>query len=210
MNAFLSAFNKQTAIASVIKSEGGDKYTNDPADSGGPTRYGITQVVAQANRDLWATYGFNGDMQTLPEGLAVAIYSKQYWDINSLDGIYAISPTLTYLLFSIGVNSGVGTAGKHLQRVLNSLNNGGTLYADIATDGGVGKGTVAALNAAVAKLGNEGLRNIIMAVKSLQDAFYIADVETRPKDEKYTSGWYNRMNNILSDVGLLNPLAKGA
>lgn len=210
MNSFLSTFTKQTAIDSVIKSEGGDRYTNDPNDSGGPTRYGITQVVANANKGLWATYSFNGDMTQLPLGLAQAIYGKQYWDSLSLDAIFKVSPTLAYLLFSIGVNSGTGTAGKHLQRVLNSLNNQGALYSDIAVDGAVGNGSVLALQLCVSKLGTNGLRDIIVAVASLQIAFYINDVETRAKDETYTYGWMNRICGVLTDAGLLNTLAQGA
>lgn len=210
MNSFLSTFTKQTAIDSVIKSEGGDKYTNDPNDSGGPTRYGITQVVANANRSLWATYNFTGDMTQLPLGLAEAIYGKQYWDSLSLDAILKVSPTLAYLLFSIGVNSGTSTAGKHLQRVLNSLNNQGTLYADITVDGSVGNGSVNALQQCVTKLGTAGLRDVIIAVASLQIAFYIADVEAHPKDETYTFGWDNRICGVLTDTGLLIPLVQGA
>jgi len=38
-------FDLQVEIDALIEREGGDKYTNDPNDSGGPTRWGITQFV---------------------------------------------------------------------------------------------------------------------------------------------------------------------
>lgn len=32
----------EVIITTIIEAEGGDKYTNDPTDKGGPTKYGIT------------------------------------------------------------------------------------------------------------------------------------------------------------------------
>lgn len=61
---------KQKIINAIIAREGG--YVNDPADSGGPTRYGITEKVARQ-------HGFKGDMRDFPHSLAYCIYADRYW-----------------------------------------------------------------------------------------------------------------------------------
>ena len=51
----------------LIDREGG--YVANPADRGGPTRFGITEAVARA-------HGYRGVMAELPREEAVAIYRR--------------------------------------------------------------------------------------------------------------------------------------
>ncbi|NEU35504.1 hypothetical protein GN156_33150, partial [bacterium LRH843] len=83
-------------------------YVNNPADRGGPTKYGITESVARAN-------GFKGNMKELPLDLAKAIYKKQYWTAPCFDLVNSISSTIAEELLDTGVNCGTGFAKPLLQ-----------------------------------------------------------------------------------------------
>ncbi|MEN9903419.1 MAG: Bordetella virus, partial [Pseudomonadota bacterium] len=63
------------AIADLLGIEGG--FSDDPADSGGATRYGITEAVARR-------HGYTGPMREMPSDLARAIYRADYWDAQQL------------------------------------------------------------------------------------------------------------------------------
>jgi lysozyme family protein len=169
------------AIARLGQIEGG--YTNDPADSGGETNFGITLATARA-------FGYYDPMRTMPREVAVHIYRKRYWDALSLDNVALLAPDLAGELFDSAVNCGPDTAGKWLQRSLNVLNQEGALYPDVTADGRVGPLTVAALREYLGKRGAEGAKVLLRALNSLQGAFYIGDAEARPKDERFVYGWF--------------------
>ena len=54
----------------LMEREGGN--VNDPADRGGPTRFGITEAVVRA-------HGYRDAMSALPPEEAAAIYRRLYW-----------------------------------------------------------------------------------------------------------------------------------
>jgi len=97
--------DSKIAIAKTLIHEGG--YTNNPADSGGPTKYGITQ------RDLPSE-----DIENLTPERATEYYVEHYWkalysQINSQD--------VANKLFDMGVLFGVGEAVKLLQILLGTV-----------------------------------------------------------------------------------------
>lgn len=174
-------------IQEVIKVEGG--YCNDPHDKGGETNYGITIATACAN-------GYTGDMRTMPLSVAAEIYKKQYYYAPRVDKIEKLSEAIAAELFDTGVNMGVGTAGKFLQRVLNSLNNQQKLYQDLVVDGGIGDKTVAALDAWLKAKGASGEKVVANALNCLQGARYIEIAEKNPTQEVFVYGW------LLQRVGI--------
>ena len=174
----MQAFDE--AIAALAPIEGG--YTNDPADSGGPTNYGITEATARA-------FGYEGDMQSMPRDVAVWIYRKRYWDALSLDPIALLSPEVAQELFDSAVNLGPDVAGKWFQRALNAFNNGATKYPDMTVDGRIGPITVAAFRAFFIDRGQQGIAVLLRALNALQGAFYIGLAESQPKDERFVYGW---------------------
>lgn len=97
------------AIANVLKSEGG--YTNDRADPGGPTNWGITIYDA---RKYWRPGATAADVRAMPLSVAKQIYRDRYWAAVRADELCA---GLDYTVFDYAVNSGVGRAGKVLRRV---------------------------------------------------------------------------------------------
>jgi lysozyme family protein len=171
---------KDETINHIIDIEGG--YVNDPSDSGGETKYGITKRVA-------VKCGYTDDMKLLPKSLAFQIYSQRYWDAISLDDIEQRSQNLAKELADTSVNMGTGRAAEFLQRSLNALNSQGTLFADLTVDRDIGPATLRALDAFMAKRGVNGELVLFRALNSLQGAFYIELVERRQKDEAFIYGW---------------------
>jgi lysozyme family protein len=180
---FDSAFEK------VILVEGG--YTDDPKDSGGETRWGITKAEARAN-------GYNADMRKMPQSVARYIYQRQYWDLLNLDAVADLSQPVAEEIFDTAVNCGQGIAGKFLQRALNVLNREEADYADVRVDGLVGPLTVQSLRAFLGKRGADGEEVLLRVLNCLQGARYveIAEGPNRKKNEKFVFGWFKQRVKI--------------
>jgi len=180
----MNTFEK--ALKHTLGIEGG--FSDDRRDSGGATRYGITEKVARA-------FGYEGLMSELPLDLAKRIYKEQYWDIIRLDEVAAIAPEVALELFDTGVNCGQARAVQFLQRSLNLFNNNASQYADLEVDGLIGRNTLTALAAFVSRRGNMGVQVLVTALNCLQGAFYTDLAERRPKDEAFAFGWF--ANRVL-------------
>jgi len=82
------------AFDALIGNEGG--YSNNPADPGGETMWGVTERVACA-------YGYAGYMKDLPRDTAKAIAKKLYWDPLHLD---SFDPRIAFQIFDANYNGG--------------------------------------------------------------------------------------------------------
>lgn len=82
------------ALSFSLKWEGGEKYTNDPVDPGGETKYGISK---RAYPDI--------DIKSLTLQEASLLYKKDYWDKIEAD---KIEKALAIVAFDCSVNCGVG------------------------------------------------------------------------------------------------------
>lgn len=116
--------NFDRAFAALLGNEG--RYSNNPADPGGETMWGITLAVARAN-------GYVGRMQDMPVDVAKTIYQRNYWLPQFDDLPYAIA----FQVFDAAVNSGIGQSVRWLQRAVG-----------VADDGLLGPVTMAAVKAA--------------------------------------------------------------
>jgi len=166
-------------IAEVIEKEGG--YSNHPADRGGPTRWGITQVVAQK-------HGYMGDMRRLPKAKAIDIYHHIYWLGPALDTIATHAPRLAAEMFDTAVNMGTVTSIRFLQRSLNAMRRD-KLDRILSLDGAIGNNTIRALQSFLSRRGEDGETVLIKAVDSLQGAKYIRLAEVRPANRAFIYGW---------------------
>ncbi len=122
---------KQTydkAITEVFEWEGG--YTNDAADPGGPTNWGITIFDA---RMYWKADATAADVRAMPKSVASEIYVKHYADPVKYDLLPA---GVDYAVLDYGINSGIGRAAKVLQRITGAV-----------VDGKIGLATVEAARA---------------------------------------------------------------
>lgn len=99
--------NFDVAITALIDNEG--KYSNNPADPGGETMYGITKRVA-------LKHGYTGNMRDLPLDLAKSIAKAEYWDACACD---ELADKLDFQVFDASYNSGPERASTWLAQAQN-------------------------------------------------------------------------------------------
>lgn len=167
-------------IDELIGREG--RYSNNPADSGGVTMWGIVEKTARR-------HGYTGLMRDLPRTMAQHIYRQEYFIGPGFYKVYALSQAIAEEMFDTGVNMGTSVPTPWLQRTLNALNRQGGDYADIEVDGDIGPATISALRAFLNKRGADGEAVILRALNGLQTARYIELAEKREKDETFLFGW---------------------
>lgn len=169
-------------LAALLKREGNGKFTDSPADRGGPTRWGITEQTARA-------HGYRGDMRMLPRETALDIYRKQFW-INPR--FYDVSLRYARLgdkLFDIGVNCGPQRASRWLQRALNGFNRGASIYPDVREDGQLGELTLHSLDCYKQHRGDPGEAVVIALVSDQQGMHYLELAERDHTQEANLYGW---------------------
>lgn len=165
----------------LIAREGG--YSNNPADKGGETMYGITRVTARA-------HGYNGAMRELPKATAKGIYHDIYWTVPGFNLVAMVLPTVGEELFDTGVNMGPARAAMMLQRALNVLNRGDQDYPNLEVDGRIGKMTLYALNKFIVRRGKDKAASVLLKMLNAQQAVrYMEIAEKNPSQEAFMFGW---------------------
>jgi len=168
-------------IDDVIAREG--DYVNNPADRGGPTRFGITQGLARSN-------GYQGDMKALPRSLAFDIYWQQFVTATGIDLLAKRCPELAAEALDTGVNMGAPWGVMFLQRALNAFNEGGKLWPDLAkVDGNYGAKSDAALAAYLAHPRRGRIDVLLAAMNALQGERYLGIAERNASQEAFVYGW---------------------
>ncbi len=152
----------EPAVVKTLAHEGGAKFTNDPTDRGGATKYGISQ---RAYPDI--------DIRSLTERAARGIYKRDYWDRICGDDIE--SQAIAEAIFDTAVNMGVRTASR-LAQVAASIR---------PADGIIGSGSVASLNST-----DEAMFLAMYTVTKI--ARYAAICNRNPAQKKFLLGWINR------------------
>ena len=164
----------------ILKTEGG--YVDNPYDSGGKTKYGITENIAR-------NYGYTGDMRNFPIEAAKEVYKRLYWNPLRLDDIAGFDEDVALKLGDIAVNMGPVQAAKFFQRALNLFNRRGEKYTELVVDGIIGKASLTALKAFIEQRGPQGGLVLYRVLNCMQGACYIALAEHRDKDEEFIYGW---------------------
>ena len=147
-------------IEQVLEHEGG--YVDDPTDSGGETKYGISKKAYP-----------NEDIKGLTVERAKELYKRDYWDRFKVDNL---PDRIRHIYFDMCVNMGGGRATKILQEACNSKNS-----YKIDVDGGIGKDTIKAS----ANLEDFRLR-------AYRVMFYAELVMKKPEQERFWVGWFRR------------------
>lgn len=169
------------AFDHVIGVEGG--YVNDPNDSGGETKYGITVAVARR-------HGYEGAMIDLPLEFARRVYQEEYWDKMRCGAIASYGlEELALKMFDAGVNVGVGRAVKWLQLALNLLNAGDPLFVPLAVDGDLGNRTLQALRVFQVRAKGDSDATLVKVINGRQVCHYLDLAGSRPKDKRFLFGW---------------------
>ena len=169
--------NIDLLIPHILKWEGGSKFTNDPLDRGGATKYGITLNTLISNH-----YDTNhdgkvdvNDVKALQLEDFKKILKRQYWDRWQADKInnQSIANLLVDWLWGSGKLGII-----YPQRLLN-----------VPADGIVGDFTINALNSA-------NQRYIHNKVWQARKEFYEKIVKNNPSQSKWLKGWINRLNDL--------------
>jgi len=169
------------------RSEGG--YSNLSADKGGETYAGITKK----NYPTWAGWQIiaaikpkQGQIIVNPqlEALVSDFYKKNFWYVLQCD---KLSKYVAMNLCDFAINSGVNTAAKSFQQVINSLLPVGTMT--LVADGKIGALTIAAAN----KLNQQKLNDALLEYRK---NFYQNIVNSNPTQRQFLRGWLNRLTDF--------------
>lgn len=187
-------------------------YSNDPADRGGETVFGISRK-RHPNWEGWAIVDeikkAGGDIEARIKantglmGMMQQFYYERFWlQVRA----YEVHEDIGLELFDTAVNQGPESAVKYLQRALNKLNRNQADYKNIDDDGGFGFYTMEAYKAymhtAHTIRGRSVPRNmkilrILMDYMQVDRYYRICDRDET--QEKYMYGWLaNRSTGIES------------
>lgn len=178
--------NEHDLITAILRREGWDKYTDHPADRGGPTKWGITLTA-------WRDFKHDNTLtaiavQQISEDQARDFYRFVHIVQPGFDKI--VDADLRELLIDCGVNHGTRTPAVWLQAALG-----------VKQDGRIGAITLAAVNqahAAELMLSICGARIRLYGRLTSQDA-QLARAKSagiRLQAEN-TAGWLNRATEFL-------------
>lgn len=156
----MADFNK--AIVKTLAREGGSRFTDDPNDHGGATKYGISQ----------RSYP-NLDIRNLTEQQAREIYKRDFWD--RIRGDEVTSQPVAEIVFDTCVNMGVRTGSRLAQLAVGVE----------PADGVIGSKSLAALNNA-----DEGLFVSNFTIAKIARYAHICNRDK--SQQKYLLGWINR------------------
>lgn len=180
------------------KAEGRGEYSNDPADRGGETYWGI----ARNKRPDWDGWRLVDAAKGKPDFPACLVKDpfltaivKEDYHINYFNrlGLGTMPVRIAMELFDTALNQGSGAAAQHLQRALNVLNRGGKDYADLEVDGDMGPATHQALASLIKARGGAGTDALWKILNVLQGNRYISIIEKDPSQERYALGWMGRV-----------------
>lgn len=160
-------------ITDVLKAEGWDKYTNHPADRGGPTKWGITLKAYQSLVDKEAT---QRTIQNLTEAEARAFYNRFYVVEPGFDRVHSLAMPL---VVDCGVNHGTKRAAKWFQKAVGA-----------EEDGVIGPQTLAAAEHIPAV-------TVYLRICAYRTRFFGAIVTRDPSQAVFASGWNNRVSKFI-------------
>lgn len=168
-----TVFNK--AFNNSLAHEGG--FVNDPADSGGATKYGIT-LKTYREKHPEATIDA---IKNLTVKDAEDFYFKEFWLRYGYDRITI--EDLAVKIFDAAINMGAQQAHICLQRALNCVG------FKLVEDGHIGEQTLNALNHG----GNpEWQFAILCAYRSELAGFYRLLAEKKSQNKKFLNGWLKK------------------
>jgi len=188
----MSAGNFDSSLKHVLVHEGG--YSNDAADPGGATMWGITHIDYDAFRRLRGLEPQDVRHMTVNE--RDAIYRKKYWTGARCDDLPS---GVDYCVFDGAVNSGVSQSAKWLQRALG-----------VTVDGHIGDQTLLAAKEADPS-------QLVRSICDQRQRF----LQSLRTFKTFGKGWTRRVNDVraaglamagahVSDVASRDQVESGA
>ncbi len=165
------------AFECTLSLEGG--YSDDPADRGGRTNWGITQETL--NRAYVRGLVSTRDVADLKKEEARIIYRAEYWQALRLDAV--LSPLIAAEIFDTAVNMGRTVAIKIVQEALNYFGEA------LVVDGLMGMKTLGALNQWCVR----DERALYVCLNGFQFHRYVQIVENNATQKRFARGWTKRI-----------------
>ncbi len=163
----------RNAFEKLLKYEGG--YSNHQNDSGGKTKYGITESLARE-------VGYDGDMKDLTKEEAAEIYYNHFWTKYRYNEIE--DKRVAFECFEQAVNLGPDDANTNLQESYNLL-----VKDEIVVDGIIGPKTLSAVNS----LGAKDYSYLLELLNIMQGNKYIEIVQSNNSQKVFIRGWLRRV-----------------
>lgn len=186
-----------TYLAHLVDVVEGPEYTDNPNDSGGPTKYGITLKALATYRKIEVTAV---DVENLTREEAIAIYTENYINKPGFANLVDIDNTVGLECIDTGVNMGPIIATMFLQRSLNAFSNNGTLWPKIIVDGQCGQATINVVHDMQLLRGQEGMAVLSILLNCMQGNKYLELAENNIKDGSFIYGWIkNRIQVSIDD-----------
>lgn len=160
----------------------GSAYTNNPADYGGPTKYGITQATLAGFRGRPVTAA---DVAALERDEAERVYRKVYYEDTGVAGWPASAQALGFDLY---VQHRPKTVGRLVQQVLV------TAGWALMVDGKIGPKTIAAMAEADEAMG----ALFCDAICDERAAYYLYLIDRDPAQAQFRDGWLWRAAEFRS------------
>ena len=177
------AMSIEEMINDVLRKEGG--FVNNPADRGGPTKFGITQATLSRFLHKAATVD---DVRRMDIETARDIYQLRYFHQPRIDKLPAeIQP----FVFDCAVNHGPRRAISFVQMVCNEAG-----FGPLAADGFMGPKTKAVADACYAAM----QQWMLLALIQERKMFYTTLVAQDETQRIFLKGWLARANSFLPQV----------
>lgn len=168
------------AVAVVLAHEGG-RFTDDPADPGGATKWGISLRLARKEHgpldfDLDDDGDVDADdIEALTQENAIGAYRTLFWDRYGYGDLH--DHELAAKVFDLAVNMGPRQAHLCLQRAVRAHG------IHLVEDGVLGPVT----RSAAAEC-----QHLVLSLRSEAAGFYRELVARRPPLARFLKGWLNR------------------
>lgn len=161
----------------------GAKYTDDPDDRGGPTKYGITEAVYKSAIKRKIISPVSVGIRNLTEREAKAIYLYDYWNRMRLNEV--VDQFIASEIFDTAVNMGRKAAATICQKALNYLGE------SLEEDGIMGPKTINALN----RWSNKDPRALHICLNGFQFMRYAEIVKDDGTQQTFARGWTRRVQS---------------
>lgn len=161
----------------------GSKFTNNPADRGGPTKYGITEAVYKAAIKRKIINPVSVGIRNLTERDAKAIYLFDYWNRMRLNEV--VDRYIAAEIFDTSVNMGRKAAAMICQKALNYLGE------SLEEDGIMGPKTINALN----RWSDKDPRALHICLNGFQFMRYTEIVKGDGTQHAFARGWTRRVQS---------------
>ena len=165
-----------TAVLFILRNEGG--YSNEPADAGGPTNYGITQREYEVFKGRHVSIS---EMKAMPLADAKTIYRSKYW----IPEFEKLAQGVATAIMDWGVLHGTRSARIMAQQSANKLG------CKLECDGDIGPKSIAAFNS---------IRPAYFVTQYASDirAWMENRVKESPSQKVFLKGWLRRADRIAT------------